>query len=382
MNTKVATTHGMFSREAEKDLVEEVEQTKRARTIPCTVWGTVCSCAKLQPKLPQVILPKYAKQASPPERMNNTFAAVGAPLEAWHKTGGWNNTVTMKLWLKRLRACVKEHDPELNIILQMDCSSVHLNMETLRCAKLLNITVVMVPARCTWVLQPLDVYVYAALKRALRRGLSRHELSSPNGNIDVLSRIAIIGQSIHEVLVGKDWAWAMERLGTGATSKLKPGVAELCEGCDTSPRLPTIDELKFNLGKFGTHGKVNWYRMLCEPVAAVYKKAPVKPQVTIPEAKAASSTSSASSGSAAVAKSVTPILATRLGYQPPAAFEAEKFVPKVVGVRLLTKRLPSATNLDVERPHTDRVGPAAGTRSEVAAKAKGTAASAGGVCTE
>ena len=383
MNTKVATTYGLFSHDPDRTLMDKVEHTKRMRTVPCTLLGTICSMKELQKSLPQVILPKYVNQKSPPERLKKAFAGNGAPIEAWHKTGGWNNTLTMKMWLKKIVACVTKYDPNLHIVLQLDCSSVHLNMDTLRCAKQLNITVLMVPARCTWVLQPLDVYVYASLKRSLRRGLSRHELSSDNGNIDMVSRISITGQSIQEVLVNGDWSRSMVRLGIGDDAEMKPGVMGLCEGCDMSPRLPSVDELKFLLGKFGKHGKVDWHKLLLDPVPRLTQKAAAKSSSSSSSAAATASTSSSSSTAVPVSPDgSTPTVPAAPKAGTAVAFEPEKFVPKVVGVRLFTKRLPSATNLDVERPHSDRVGPAAGTRSEVAAKAKSSSSAAETPCTE
>ena len=97
--------------------------------------------------------------------MEEYYEALGYPIEAWRETCGNNATETMKIWLTLLRKVARAFNPSLWIVLIIDVCTCHLCEETLKKIRTLGMLVLFIPARCAWFLQPLDVYVYAWLKR-------------------------------------------------------------------------------------------------------------------------------------------------------------------------------------------------------------------------
>ena len=92
---------------------------------------------------------------------------MGRPLEYWIGTGGWVTSEVMKNILTRLRAAVRLTRGNARILLWMDAASQHVGIDVLNHAARLQIVLVL-PAGLTWLMQPLDVYVFAKLKTALR----------------------------------------------------------------------------------------------------------------------------------------------------------------------------------------------------------------------
>ena len=70
--------------------------------------------------------------------------------------------------------------PASEVVLLLDCLSLHVNEEVLLVARDAKIHIVLVPARLTWILQPLDVYVFALFKRFLRSVLLRPRVQQPS----------------------------------------------------------------------------------------------------------------------------------------------------------------------------------------------------------
>jgi hypothetical protein len=136
-----------------------LDRTDRTN-VKTSLMAAVCECPKLQPFLPQVILPKYTKRITPPPRILNAYANTGGPFEYWHRSTGWPDCQSMIRWATRLRSVVSSFNSDAWIILMMDCSYCHLNIKTIRHLRRLGILVVIIPAKLTWLVQLLDVYVF------------------------------------------------------------------------------------------------------------------------------------------------------------------------------------------------------------------------------
>ena len=77
----------------------------------------------------------------------------------------------MVSYLRELKRRVAKVAPGRPLVLVMDDSGIHTGDTTLGECIRLRIAVVVIPSRMTWCLQPLDMYVFARLKAAIR-GLS------------------------------------------------------------------------------------------------------------------------------------------------------------------------------------------------------------------
>ena len=102
----------------------------------------------------------------------------------------WNNREVMIALAGLLDVQCTAHDPLACYIMYWDCASCHLDRDVLRAFISRGFPVFMIPALCTWLLQPLDVSCFKAFKQMLsdlkrrlctaqgRTALSIHEILS------------------------------------------------------------------------------------------------------------------------------------------------------------------------------------------------------------
>ena len=163
--------------------------------------GTVCNDAAVQPHLPQVVLPSYSKHLRPPASALEAYRRSRAPLEYWHGTNGWASQTIIRRWLTRLRAVVSAAKPEAWIVVIWDCASVHLTASVLSHMRRLGCLVLFLPAGLTHLLQVLDVYIFADLKRRMRQHFMRRVSATADGSLDRHHRIDAVGRAVHGALV-------------------------------------------------------------------------------------------------------------------------------------------------------------------------------------
>jgi hypothetical protein len=216
-----------------------LDRTDRTN-VKTSLMAAVCDCPKLQPFLPQVILPKYTKRITPPPRILNAYANTGGPFEYWHRSTGWPDCQSMIRWATRLRSVVSSFNPDVWIILMMDCSYCHLNIKTIRHLRRLGILVVIIPAKLTWLVQLLDVYVFSELKSRIRAEHAVHRLSRPRGSLEVGSWIDGNARAIREIVVDRDWQAEFAKLGAGdSVEDLNHELQRYVSLSEVSAALPT-----------------------------------------------------------------------------------------------------------------------------------------------
>jgi len=93
--------------------------------------------------------------------------------------------------------------------------SAHVTRPVLQYAARKQIFILLIPGSCTWLLQPLDVFVFALLKEVVRAKCNAVKAGSEDGIIGTNDWIALIHDAIHEVLVQRSWAHTFGQLGLG-----------------------------------------------------------------------------------------------------------------------------------------------------------------------
>ena len=321
-----------------------------------TLMGVICNHAALQKHLPQVLLPRNQMRKTPGRRMQNTYASMGAPMEAWHGTSGSVDAHVMKMWLRAIRKCIREKMGDVDIVLTMDCCSAHLSEEILKLAKSLGMHVGIIPAKSTWFLQTLDVKVFHHLKRILRTRLMAAEAEATQGVLHWQQYVDAIAASVHETLVQRDWVKEMTDMGIGSQD-MPPSssLGKLVAGEDLSPRPPSSSELQTLLGKQASQARMDWMTLLRldEHVDGDPSRCPAEPAASISTDATLLSVAASGTGGAASSSSG----ATR-------EFDVSAHTPHNI-VRLSSRhRLTPAANATVKVEPPDRVGPSAGTRSQ------------------
>ena len=179
----------------------------------CTLMAVIADDEDLQQHLPQILLPRAAGGREPGTRAKRSYETLGRPLEVWHLTAGHNSSDVMKMWLKALAKTVRHLRGDVHIVLTLDCHPVHISKEIMRTARAADIHLVLVPAGCTWFLQPLDVKIFQHLKRRLRENLMGAEIAAEDHALSWNEHMRAVATAVHATLVNSTWVHEMKAMG-------------------------------------------------------------------------------------------------------------------------------------------------------------------------
>ena len=208
----------------------------------CTLIAALCSNNALQGRLPQIILNK--------QKSADAAATARQPLQAntdveWSNSTGAIDARTLARWVYSLRCVVDKHATTAWIILALDCCPVHVSLKFLRYCCRLGIVPLFLPARCTWFVQPLDVYVFGALKRKMAETRAAQRAGGPvAAAANATSRLSRQRAEVTAYLANADGPRALARCGMHLDSELWRGsLRSVVAGGDLKARPPTADEL-------------------------------------------------------------------------------------------------------------------------------------------
>lgn len=221
-------------------------QKRPALASPRTsLLAAVCNNAELQKLLPQIWIPRTPKGAMVSWRTRWKYFCVKRPQEIWMGTDGIVTGSLIRRWLTKLRSVVRAWNPAVRVVLAIDVCRAHISRDVVVHSRRLGFEVVFIPAKMTWLLQPLDTHVFAQLKRSIRNGLFRRIVASSSRRLFARDAIAVKAAAIDEVLVTGDWCSIFSRIGMdGCLDTVRPAVRHLLSGIDLAPRAPTAPELK------------------------------------------------------------------------------------------------------------------------------------------
>ena len=143
--------------------------------------------------------------------------------------------------MTRLRSVISSFNDQAWIILMIDCDTNHLCVRTMAHLRRLGMIPLLLPAKLTWLLQLLDVYVFGLLKKDMRLEEVRSRESSTTGSLAARERIGFAASSIRRIIINRDWSAAFEKLGHGNLNR--PSASHLQEYLspgDIEPALPTL----------------------------------------------------------------------------------------------------------------------------------------------
>ena len=159
--------------------------------------------SEIQLELPQVFTSnkifislkayKQVDQASP----RNLFIV--------RQDSGWNNNDIMSKIIRLLGKALAPRRGQVAPIIFMDTARCHGHARVLRACRDTGIVPIFIPAKATWLLQPLDTHAFALYKAALRRAYNDAHIDSGNHVLDTVSWIWILVKVTQQVLQGRTW---------------------------------------------------------------------------------------------------------------------------------------------------------------------------------
>jgi len=219
---------------------------RRESKMMFTLVALVCSDTTLQTKLPQVIIccKHSLSQANAllleDELPDNVFLL--------RRETHWNSAKDFEHLIRVLGLVLAQHVPaNWQPIFMMDCAKIHLQGNVFEALQDNGIWPLVVPARLTWLLQPLDTAGFHKFKMYVRRLAAN--FFDPNGvEKPVVSMVRYVVEAIRKVLQGTRWASVFEANGFGnvdgdLTTMIKTELRVRCMPL-VHPALPSERALK------------------------------------------------------------------------------------------------------------------------------------------
>ena len=117
------------------------------------------------------------------------------------------------------------HRDQRQPILLFDAARLHLSKDVFKSCLTAGVWPLVVPARTTWLLQPLDVDAFQHYKAHLKRTYQKARVDA-GGDLAIDKFLECVYATIRRVLQGKLWAPTFDRVGFGAAqAKLSAFVA-------------------------------------------------------------------------------------------------------------------------------------------------------------
>jgi hypothetical protein len=205
----------------------------------------ICNKPEIQPLLPQVIF-VGAKSITEAEWVDVTS---NLPRNVYIKRmpKGWNNTQQHRIIIRILGLILQPFLSTMQPILSFDAAPLHLASDVLREMTLAGIWYIVIPARLTWMLQPLDSHAFILFKNWLRRHFT--DAAGDGDTRSFMRRMLdlVIG-AIRYVLQGHKWQKAFEKNGFAPDVGLVSEFVQHQCGPEPMPPLPlacpTADQLR------------------------------------------------------------------------------------------------------------------------------------------
>jgi hypothetical protein len=170
--------------------------------------GLCCPRTDIQAALPQIFIGN--RKCFTNRLMSDMKGVLPRQVQFWQEQSSWNTSALMVKILSELAVAMAAW-PELQIILVLDVAPIHFTDAVLKAADVLNIWLCYVPAKCTWLLQPLDTHVFspykAYLKRAYRDAKDCCGKVAPAAWANTLVLVAT------KFMCGRSWLKAFEKTG-------------------------------------------------------------------------------------------------------------------------------------------------------------------------
>ena len=213
--TSVSTFHGYtYGNMAtqRKNDQEPIQWANRAKRRTCMTHACfICDKACLQKKLPQLVL--VNKKTCSQVMFAQIVRASPPNIYVKQLTTAWMTEEIMCVLIRLLRAHLQEVWDDYEVVLFLDAHWSHIHHNTCVQCNRFDISLIVIPARLTWLLQPCDTHVFAVYKRYMRKLWSEKAMLTATGEIDILQFFEIVFEVIQDIVLNRDWSYAFKANG-------------------------------------------------------------------------------------------------------------------------------------------------------------------------
>ena len=171
----------------------------------------ICDDSSLQPCLPQILLGNehlFTKQV-----LDAARATLPPNVVVWRRKSGWVTQDILCQAVDVIHDAISSRLQGRQVLLLLDACPVHLCPRFMRhCAKK-GFWLHYVPAKLTWLLQPLDTHVFARYKQWISNAYRKHILEGDKGACELTAMIEIVANSTRHVFQKHKWSSAFRGNG-------------------------------------------------------------------------------------------------------------------------------------------------------------------------
>ena len=204
--------------------------TRHSMRAQVTHVALICNDPTVQPLLPQVVIGDSSTLTVGLQRELEECSPEN--VHVWRLGSHWVDVAVLQSIIRATAAVVRALSPPRRCVLLMDCCPVHLKTEVLQTIRACGVSLILVPAKFTWLLQPLDTHVFNAYKRSLRKQWSRMRMESQEGIINMRQWWLNLATHVHNFMVSQSWEATFEQTGwTHGGNR----TSVTCEGSSNGP---------------------------------------------------------------------------------------------------------------------------------------------------
>ena len=233
--------------------------------------GLICDDPLVQAVLPQVIIAN--EKTITVAQFAHLRSRCPPNVRLLRARSAWVDAKTCAQIVRWLGAALKPFMVDRQPILLLDACKAHYNALVLTACATVRVWPVLVPAKMTWLLQPLDTHGFAAYKIHLQKAYQQARIRTADGSVGVAELLESAYAAIHHVLELRDWGPSFDHNGFRASQVGVSGkvLATLqVEAPLTIPSTrPTDETLKACFPKRARVPSARLWRMLEPRVVAV-----------------------------------------------------------------------------------------------------------------
>jgi len=229
--------------------------TLRQKRSHCTFLAAIARNHDEQKHLPQVLLPNIKGHK---KKWQNADVLKKKPdnIEVIDDTGGWSTNVSMRQYVKILKRALDKAGKK-KVVLVMDCHPSHYAFRTLQFVRRQGWQVLLIPSKLTYLLQPLDAYVFSKFKHKLHEAHAKCKIETKGGSQSFDEWLETTISCIHTFFNNADMRQSFEKCGhTESIRKTSARVTMYAdEEIAKKVRKLTVEELHEYIGmkKEGIH---------------------------------------------------------------------------------------------------------------------------------
>ena len=231
-----------LSRAKKTEIVQDVSRGKLRGCF--TLIAMICDDASLQPLLPQILLGN--EHIFQQRVLDELRPSLPSNIHLWRRPSAWATRHTMVEVVQLLARALGTTLAHRRVMLLLDACYIHMGTGFLRACAMRGILVHYVPAKLTWLLQPLDTHAFARFKvfvgHEYRQGVLR------NGRCELAAMVRIVARAVRKILQGVEWSYAFDGNGFGKGQReVRKTVLEVLDrhtAVGASSQLPTLDQFE------------------------------------------------------------------------------------------------------------------------------------------